>query len=644
MSSLVGIVSDSDFGPSGPTAGCGRLANGGSRLFLKGRSFLDLLLEDFAVEAAALNQLLMGAALNDAAGVEHQNQIGVLHGGKALRDDECRSPFAEPAHGLPDQPLGLRVHAGGGVVEDEDARVHQEGARDRQALALSAAQRNAAFADDGVVAVLQLGNELVGLGGAGATLDLFAGRGGFAVGDVFRHAGAEEEGFLENDADGATELIELKLAGIDAIDQHPPAARIVKARDQIHERRLAGAGRTDDGGGLAWMRLEGDLRQRSLAILVIETDVLKGHRAAAGREVAVAAADAARFLDDFEHALGARAGVLDDVGELPDHPDAVANGHQIEDHLRQIAEQQLALDHLPSADPKDQRQAQTEDELGERNARGPVIHRVHEGVEEGCFLAAEFIDLRGLLRERLDHPHAGDVFLDHRRHRPVQVVDVAPLRLKFAGVKGDQGNGGRHRAEGERAQAGADGENQRDGEDQRDADIHAQKEAGEQKILEPPDVRGGTGNQFTGVGLVVIGEGQSLNGVINGAGDVAEGGLNDVIANRAELDTDAGAHEHQGNKEFHVEPGRERDVRRHRPAQIGDGVAYDLRQDHFDADVDQQQRQAKPDRPGIFPQKEDDAEQVAWLEARFTRNGSGHERGMEASRFSQGGQDQPTRG
>src|SRR6266567_2893435 len=530
MSSLVGIVSDSDFGPSGPTAGCGRLANGGGHRFSKARSFLDLLLEHFAVEAAALNQFLMGAAFNDAAAVEDQNQIGVLNGGKALRDDERRSPFAEAAHGLPDEPLGLRVHAGGCVVEDENARVHQEGAGDRQALALAAAQRNAAFANDGVVAVLQLGNELVGLGGAGATLDFFAGRGGFAVGDVFRHAGAEEEGFLENDADGPAELIELKLAGIDSIDQNPAAARIVKARDQVHERRLAGAGRTDDRHDLAGVRIEGDLRQRSLAILVIETDVLKGHRAAARREVALATADAPRFLDDFEDALGARAGVLDDIGELPDHPDAVANGHQIENHLRQIAE------------------------------------------------------------------------------------------------------------------AGVDRENQRDGEDQRDADIHAEKEAGEQKILQPPDVRGGTGNQFTRVGLVVIGEGQPLNGVVNGAANVAERGLNDVIANRAENETDAGAHEHQGNKEFHVEPGRERDFRRHRPAQIGDSVANDLREDHFDGDVDQQQREAKPDRPGIFPQKEDYAEQVARLEARFSRNGSGHERGMETSRFSQGGQDQPTPG
>src|SRR6266853_1058304 len=137
MSSLVGIVSGSD---SGPTAGCGRLANGGGRRFSNARSFLNLLLEHFAVKAAALDQFLMGAAFNDAAAVEDQNQIGVLNGGKALRDDERRSPFAEAAHGLPDEPLGLRVHAGGGVVEDENARVHQEGAGDRQALALAAAQ------------------------------------------------------------------------------------------------------------------------------------------------------------------------------------------------------------------------------------------------------------------------------------------------------------------------------------------------------------------------------------------------------------------------------------------------------------------------------------------------------------------------
>ena len=54
-----------------------------------------------------------------------------------------------------------------GVVEDEDARVHDERPRDGDALALAAAEREAALADDGVVALGEGFDELVGLRGLG---------------------------------------------------------------------------------------------------------------------------------------------------------------------------------------------------------------------------------------------------------------------------------------------------------------------------------------------------------------------------------------------------------------------------------------------------------------------------------------------
>ena len=52
--------------------------------------------------------------------------------------------------------LGRRVHRGGRVVEDQDARVHDQRPRDGEPLALAARERDPALADDRVVAVGEL--------------------------------------------------------------------------------------------------------------------------------------------------------------------------------------------------------------------------------------------------------------------------------------------------------------------------------------------------------------------------------------------------------------------------------------------------------------------------------------------------------
>ena len=57
-----------------------------------------------------------------------------------------------------------RVDGGGGIVQDQDARVGQEGARQRQALALSAGEGHAALADDRLVALVESVDEVIAPG------------------------------------------------------------------------------------------------------------------------------------------------------------------------------------------------------------------------------------------------------------------------------------------------------------------------------------------------------------------------------------------------------------------------------------------------------------------------------------------------
>ena len=71
-------------------------------------------------------------------------------------------PSHELAQPVVDAQLDLHVDGAGGVVEDEDRRVDQQGPGDGDALALAAGQGVAPLADDRVVALGQLADELVG--------------------------------------------------------------------------------------------------------------------------------------------------------------------------------------------------------------------------------------------------------------------------------------------------------------------------------------------------------------------------------------------------------------------------------------------------------------------------------------------------
>ena len=72
---------------------------------------------------------------------------------QAVRDGDDRAPFHQPLEPLDHEPLGFGVERGGRLVEDQDRRVADDGARDADALALATRQRESAFADHRVVAV-----------------------------------------------------------------------------------------------------------------------------------------------------------------------------------------------------------------------------------------------------------------------------------------------------------------------------------------------------------------------------------------------------------------------------------------------------------------------------------------------------------
>ena len=130
-----------------------------------------LRLTDFAVELAGRVQLIVRAQACDRAVVEHADHVGVAHGRYALAHDDGRerqpalggTAHAALADGVTKRRVGLKVERRGGVIHDQDLwRAHQ-GARDGQALALTAAEVLAARLDRGVEPLRFIAHKLAGL-------------------------------------------------------------------------------------------------------------------------------------------------------------------------------------------------------------------------------------------------------------------------------------------------------------------------------------------------------------------------------------------------------------------------------------------------------------------------------------------------
>src|SRR6266498_4608750 len=114
-----------------------------------------------AVQSPRREQRVVRAALDDPPVGEHHDEVRVSHGGEPMRDDQHGAVRHQPVDRLLDEALGLHVQGARRFVEDQNRRIAQQRARDRDALALAAGKPHTALAQQRPVAVGELRDELM---------------------------------------------------------------------------------------------------------------------------------------------------------------------------------------------------------------------------------------------------------------------------------------------------------------------------------------------------------------------------------------------------------------------------------------------------------------------------------------------------
>ena len=79
----------------------------------------------------------MGASIDDSPAVDDYDFVGQRDGRETVGDDHGGAPSHRLLETGFNRRLGARVNRGGCVVEDQDARVGEQRAGDRDPLALS---------------------------------------------------------------------------------------------------------------------------------------------------------------------------------------------------------------------------------------------------------------------------------------------------------------------------------------------------------------------------------------------------------------------------------------------------------------------------------------------------------------------------
>src|SRR5436190_8729105 len=114
------------------------LGRNGTTTFLA--NFMDSTLQaiDRGVAPAGLDQFIVTAVLDQPAAFDGHDAVGRPYGRQAMRDDKDRAPLGDPLHVLLDHALTLVVEGARCLVEDQDAGIGDERARDGDALTLPA--------------------------------------------------------------------------------------------------------------------------------------------------------------------------------------------------------------------------------------------------------------------------------------------------------------------------------------------------------------------------------------------------------------------------------------------------------------------------------------------------------------------------
>ena len=432
-----------------------------------------------------------------------------------MGDDKAGAALHQAVHGGLDALLGAGVHTAGGLIQNQDAVVGQDGAGDGQQLLLALAHVGGVLVQLHLVAAGQGADEVVGVGSLGGGNDLLVGGVQTAVADVLHDGALEQPGVLQHHAEALAQSAAVKVAHVVAVQGDGTGVHIVEAHEQLDHGGLARAGGADDGHLLAGLHRTAEVVDDGLVRGVAEFDVVEGHLTVDAGGVCPAGRVGGlvlfRLVQELEHPLGGSGHALQHVGHLRQLLDGLGEVLDVLDEGLDVADGDGTVGGKDAAHDGHRHIAQ-------------VAHKVHDGhhqAREKLALPGGFVQLvvggvevvqhHGLAVEGLDHVVAGvDLF-----HLAVHHAQGGLLGLEVLLAEPDhqQHQCQRHRQDqqGDQGHAGADGQHH---DQHADHGGHAGDELGDalvQALAQGVHIVGDAGQHLAHGALFKVGQGQAVD-------------------------------------------------------------------------------------------------------------------------------------
>ena len=250
----------------------------------------------------------MRANVGQTSLVEDEDAVAAQDRRNALGNDDLRRAGQSLAQTAADVLVRGHVDRAGRVVEDQNFRLLDDRAGNAQALALPAGEIRGVLLEQRLIAVRKTVDVFVGAGDCAGGLHLRQGRVGLAPAQVLGDRPGEERAVLQNHRHAVAQMLERVVPHVDAADAHRAAQRVVKARDQAHERGFALARAADHAYRLAALDMHCDMAQIPLLRVagVAEADVVKVDAAVGHGLVRRAVGDVRPLVEDLVDAAHRR--------------------------------------------------------------------------------------------------------------------------------------------------------------------------------------------------------------------------------------------------------------------------------------------------------------------------------------------------
>ena len=184
----------------------------------------------------------MRSGRGDFSVVKDQDQVRVLYRRHALGDDDLRGLGDEAAESRPDQGIGMRIHRAGGIVQDQDLRLLQQGPRDAEPLPLASGDIGPALLDVGIVLLREALDKLFRLGKPAGLSDFLVCCVRIAPAQVFQDGSREEHVLLQHHGHRVAQALQVVLPHVPAADADTALRHIVEPRDQLDQGGFSGTG------------------------------------------------------------------------------------------------------------------------------------------------------------------------------------------------------------------------------------------------------------------------------------------------------------------------------------------------------------------------------------------------------------------